>query len=120
MLSNKIRKIAKDIVAAKWLYKLDLSDFWKNKEELGAQEVAQKVAERLNLIIEKMDKDPKVKDFIDELIDIHEEMQTIGEDEGAQDEDFNDLFERLYDVADSTVEKKNFYNDEKLIWVKTI
>lgn len=104
---------------ANWLYVLDLKDFWEKSDEIGVQEVAKRTANKLLKLIEQMKSNTKIKPFIEELEDIQFEMQELGKIKDLDYEDFNIVFEQLYDMADTCVSKKGFYNDEKLMWIKT-
>jgi hypothetical protein len=92
---------------AKWYYRLELIDLWKQHKELGPQKLAQEVAKSLDaLVIDNEYHETQKKTLVREFL-------LFSKDNSVDFDDFDEVLEELYQWADQ------LYEQGRLCWVKT-
>src|SRR5450432_4132386 len=95
---------------AKWRYTLDIQEEWdKYEEDKNLQQLCKVIAEKLPILIPG-------SHYPIELVECFKEMS---EDMDATVEQFDYIFNTLYDWADQQVGGRDFFMAEKLCWIKT-
>lgn len=96
---------------ANWVNKLELKDLWEafDNEKMTSAEVGKEVAKRLRVL-------PLPDDFQGD----QEEIAGMFENEVENEDDFNLVLDKLYDLADSPLPTPIGQMQRKLIWVNTI
>lgn len=97
---------------AKWKYKIDVKDIWRKAKagEVTVQELSADVAQKLKAL-PVYKSDPELKDIVDEF-------ESLAEDKLAEDHEFDDVWERLYEWGDITID--HHWPTQKMCWIATI
>ena len=98
---------------ANWQRTLDLMPEWNmaKNNEMSTQSLALVVADRLSCLR------PLGGNIEQERLDIIGEFVDLSKDDSADNDDFDLIFERLYDWADTPLDTN--WNGKKVCWVKT-
>ena len=98
---------------AQWVTTLHLSQEWKqaDDDEITVHQLAKAAAKKLKLLdMSKMS--DRVRDERDELVD---ELEGLADDEDADKDDFDNVWSRVYDWADTPLDDK--FNGKKVCWI---
>lgn len=117
---------------ANWAYKVDFKEFYhKYPDELSIQEVAEKVVESLNALLEEIRKEPEIaisihRAYRSEFLDLAEELEyeiiplfeEVLENEDTSEVDFDYAMNDLYDWGDISLD--NNFGGVKMCWINTL
>jgi hypothetical protein len=115
---------------ANWRNKINLSEHLtdNNNDEQVLICVNVIIPQLENILIKERDL-AKINEYflndLEELIDdfkcIQESISNKTKEENSNCsnwcDEFNDYLEQLYDMGDTMIEKKDFWNDEKFLWI---
>ena len=116
---------------ANWAYKVDFKKFYHEyPDELSIQEVAEKIVESLNTLLEEIRKEPELRidihgayrpEFLDMADDLENDIlpmfEELAENEDADEEDFDYVMSDLYDWGDTSLDNK--FGGVKMCWINT-
>jgi putative heme iron utilization protein len=99
---------------AKWKYRIDVKDAWKQAKngEITIQELAAIVVGQLKAL------EPYNRQSDPDLIDVVNEFESLAEDKNAGRDDFDVVWEQLYDWGDITLDQR--WPREKMCWIATV
>lgn len=113
---------------SKWLYKMDVKDIRKkiDSEEYDIFEIAKDMAKKIEEASDelfKIAKNPLMRNYKDSIVALAEELRYVtyydflhfSDDADGDEEDFDDLMDGLYDIADTSLDGR--FGGDKLMWI---
>ena len=106
---------------ANWKLKLNVSEPWKRgqDEEIKPNELSSEIAKLLKPLLTPLSVLIGYEDLKMELDDIIEVFEEEAKDDAMGQDEFNSLWNELYDWADNEVAPFGEYPPNKLCWIKT-
>lgn len=100
---------------AKWQRKLYVGDVWKAAQdgEITIQSLSKIVATRLRKMHSMSD-----ADLEERRIELAEWFEDLADDQNATSDDFDSLWNELYDWGDTALD--DHWNGKKVCWIDTI